>query len=153
MNKLPRLPRLVGNLIKQRRENVGLSQRALGLLFNPPVTTQFISNVERGVTPLPIAHVPLLTKALQIPTDEIMQLLEKEYAFKISGRVNVNLQTSVPIPQISQASLLVEKQDLEWITRLYQKYRTADLKTKQELSNSIETLLKGIQEKLSSTSE
>ena len=45
-------PRLVGNFIRQKREALGLSQRALGQKFTPPVTTQFISNVERGVTPL-----------------------------------------------------------------------------------------------------
>ena len=46
---LGKQPKLVGAFIRQRREALGLSQRALGLLFSPPVTTQFISNVERGV--------------------------------------------------------------------------------------------------------
>src|SRR6476469_7925558 len=80
-------PRLVGNFIRQRRETLGLSQRALGLLFNPPVTTQFISNVERGVTPLPPTHIPTLTNALKVSETEIRALLEREYSAKLSGRL------------------------------------------------------------------
>src|SRR3954462_2435209 len=78
-------PRLVGSFIRQRREGLGLSQRALGLMFEPAVTTQFISNVERGVTPLPPVHVPTLTKALMVPENELMGLLEREYVFKLFG--------------------------------------------------------------------
>src|SRR5271163_2747168 len=80
-------PRLVGAYIRTRRESLGLSQRALGLLFAPPVTTQFISNVERGVTPLPPAHVPTLAKALSVAESEIMNLLEKEYSQKLNERL------------------------------------------------------------------
>src|SRR5262249_47894405 len=80
-------PKLVGSFIRQKREASGLSQRALGLLFNPPVTTQFISNLERGVTPLPLNHIPTLTKALSINEAEIMSLLEREYTMKLSGRL------------------------------------------------------------------
>src|SRR6478609_9296856 len=86
-------PKLVGNFIKSRRTSLNLSQRALGLLFDPPVTTQFISNVERGVTPLPPAHVPTLTKALQVSESEMMGLLEKEYTMKLSGRLGISQDT------------------------------------------------------------
>src|SRR5271168_181924 len=82
-----KLPRLVGNYIRNKRETLGLSQRALGLLFTPTVTTQFISNVERGVTPLPPAHVPTLAKALNVSEHEMMNLLEKEYSLKLNGRL------------------------------------------------------------------
>src|SRR3954469_23353077 len=79
--------KLVGEFIKERRKAMGLSQRALGQMFNPPVTTQFISNVERGVTPLPPVHIPILAKALTTNEVEIMLLLEKEYAVKLNGRL------------------------------------------------------------------
>ncbi len=52
----------------------------------PPVTTQFISNVERGVTPLPPAHVPTIAKALGVEDVEIFNLLEQEFSQKLSGR-------------------------------------------------------------------
>src|SRR5688500_18638486 len=87
MADLAKQAKLVGNFIRQRRESLGLSQRALGLMFTPPVTTQFISNVERGVTPLPPVHVPILTKALLVSEDELMSLLEREYVLKLSGRL------------------------------------------------------------------
>src|SRR3954468_20779219 len=79
--------KLVGEFIRKRRETLGMSQRALELLFTPPVTTQFISNVERGVTPLPPAHIPTLSKALNVSETEFMALLEQEYAYKLSGRL------------------------------------------------------------------
>ena len=79
--------KLVGDFIKKRREDLGISQRSLGLGFNPPVTTQFISNVERGVTPLPPIHVPVLAKALSTDEAEILALLEKEYAMRLEWSV------------------------------------------------------------------
>src|SRR5690349_10185472 len=87
MVDLSKRGKLVGEFIRKRREALNLSQRSLGLLFSPPVTTQFISNVERGVTPLPPAHIPTLTKALNVSETELMALMEQEYAFKLSGRL------------------------------------------------------------------
>lgn len=78
---------LVGEYIRKKRENLGLSQKALGMLFTPAVTTQFISNIERGVTPLPPAHVTTLAKALQAGETEIMALMEREYTQKLSDRL------------------------------------------------------------------
>src|SRR4051794_6713819 len=86
--------KLVGDFIRKRRETIGLSQRALGQVFEPPVTTQFISNVERGVTPLPPIHIPTLAKALSVNDSEIMTLLEKEYAFKLNGRLGKASETN-----------------------------------------------------------
>jgi hypothetical protein len=57
----PQRPKLVGTFIRQKRESLGISQRALGQMLTPTVTTQFISNLERGVTPLPLNHNPALT--------------------------------------------------------------------------------------------
>lgn len=85
-----KLPRLVGNFIRQRREALNISQRALGQLFTPPVTTQFISNVERGVTPFPPSHVPTLAKVLQTSEKEIMGIMEQEYAQRLSGKLGVD---------------------------------------------------------------
>src|SRR3989338_5404080 len=79
--------KVVGEFIRKQREALGMSQKALGQLFSPPVTTQFISNVERGVTPLPPVHIPVLAKFLATTEMEIMALLEKEYALKLTGRL------------------------------------------------------------------
>src|SRR5262249_42119630 len=97
-------PRLVGNFIRTRREALGLSQRPLGLLFTPPVTTQFISNVERGVTPLPPAHIPTLTQALNVSETEFMALMEQEYAYKLSGRLGRH-DESISVPGLKNAAI------------------------------------------------
>jgi transcriptional regulator with XRE-family HTH domain len=128
-------PRLVGAFIRQRREALGLSQRALGQLFSPTVTTQFISNVERGVTPLPPAHVPTLTQALLVSEAELLSLLEREYTVKLTGRLGNSRDTDVPEngapTQPGTPSLTVATGDFDFIRSLYDAYRQADQKTRQ----------------------
>ena len=136
-------PKLVGNFIRERREALGLSQRALGLMFNPAVTTQFISNVERGVTPLPPSHIPTLVKALNVSDAEITNLLEKEYTLKLSGRLGrpadaiSDWNGSAP----SGNHLAVSQSDLNFMRSLYEAYKQADTKTKQTFANVCESIL------------
>lgn len=137
-------PKLVGNFIRQRREAAGLSQRALGMLFSPPVTTQFISNLERGVTPLPLNHVPTLTKALGINEAEMMTLLEQEYTLKLSGRL-ARMDFKAEGAEAAKAAgtiLPVQSEDLDFMRVLYNAYRQADPKTRQEFASVCENVLK-----------
>lgn len=138
-------PKIVGNFIRQRRETLGLSQRALGMLFDPAVTTQFISNVERGVTPLPPAHVPTLTKALQVSESEMLGLLEKEYTHKLSGRLGLHGAVVIPMPSMSNSHsashLPISASDFEFIQSLYEAYKTADPKTRQTFVGICQTVL------------
>jgi transcriptional regulator with XRE-family HTH domain len=137
-------PKLVGNFIRQRREAAGLSQRALGMLFSPPVTTQFISNLERGVTPLPLNHVPTLTKALGINEAEMMTLLEQEYTLKLSGRLarmDFKAEGGDAVKAVGTI-LPVQSEDLDFMRHLYNAYRQADPKTRQEFASACENLLK-----------
>jgi hypothetical protein len=121
-----------------------MSQRALGLLFNPPVTTQFISNVERGVTPLPPIHVPVLAKALEISESEIMALLEREYALKLNGRLGK------PVDEIVQngaapglmPGLAVAGPDYDFMKSVFDAYRGADMNTRQAFATVCENILK-----------
>ncbi|MBC7396603.1 MAG: helix-turn-helix transcriptional regulator, partial [Bdellovibrionales bacterium] len=46
---LAKSPNWVGAFIRQKREEKGFSQKELGQKFEPPVTTQFVSNLERGI--------------------------------------------------------------------------------------------------------
>lgn len=130
-------PRLVGAYIRTRRESLGLSQRALGLLFTPPVTTQFISNVERGVTPLPPAHVPTLARALSVSDAEIMNLLEKEYSAKLNERLG--------LPPVGDSNgtmgLTIAPGDLAFMQSLYNAYKQADPKTKQTFADVCQSIL------------
>lgn len=135
-------PRLVGSFIRNRRETLGLSQRALGLLFTPAVTTQFISNVERGVTPLPPAHVPTLAGALQVPDSEIMNLLEKEYSQKLNGRLGKPESLSETLHGLSaNGGLTIAPGDLEFMQILYNAYKLADPKTRQNFASVCESVL------------
>ena len=138
-------PRLVGNYIRSRREALGLSQRALGLLFTPPVTTQFISNVERGVTPLPPAHVPTLAKALSVSDSEMMNLLEKEYSLKLNerlGRPEAPLNGPESIEALSHSlGLTIAPGDLAFMQSLYNAYKQADPKTRQTFAIVCESIL------------
>ncbi len=128
---------IVGAFIRQRRETLGLSQRALGQLFEPPVTTQFISNVERGVTPLPPVHIPTLTKALQVGEADFRALLEKEYTIKLSGRLG-----GPTLAPDSFAAVSVSAQDYEFFRKLYACFTKAEPSTKQAFMQACETLLK-----------
>jgi transcriptional regulator with XRE-family HTH domain len=134
--------KIVGEFIRKRRESLGISQRALGLHFNPPVTTQFISNVERGVTPLPPTHIPVLAKALLVSDSELMVLLEKEYAQKLNGRLGKSAESpSEDASKDALPSLIIEGPDFQFMRSLYDAYRGADEKTKQTFATVCESIL------------
>ena len=128
----------MGNFIRQKRESLGLSQRALGQRFSPPVTTQFISNVERGVTPLPPSHVKALTDALQIPDAEILSLLEQEYAAKLSGRLG---SPEVPNGE-GKKMILVSPHDSAFLEKLIKAYQNADPETRKQFGQACSEILK-----------
>jgi transcriptional regulator with XRE-family HTH domain len=145
----PKRPKIVGTFIRQRREVLNLSQRALGLLFDPPVTTQFISNVERGVTPLPPAHVPTLTRALQVSEADMMGLLEKEYTLKLSGRLGLPQESAengrgaviIPLNSGMNGHGSGAAHDLEFIQGLYEAFRAADPKARQAFTSVCQSIL------------
>ena len=145
LDKSTHKPRLVGSFIRERREAAKLSQRALGLLFSPPVTTQFISNLERGVTPLPLNHVPTLTKALHIEETEMLALLEKEYTLKVSGRLSqiegFHFAGADGMSTFHANDLPIAGEDLAFMKLLYDAYRRADMKTRQTFHSVCESML------------
>ncbi len=133
-------PKLVGTFIRQRRAALGLSQRELGLLFSPAVTTQFISNIERGVTTLPPAHVATLVRALQVPEAEILALLEREYSAKLSDRLGRSEPASgrtdsTPLQLISGSA------DSDFLRSVAEAFRQADPKTREAFENAASNLL------------
>ena len=132
---------LVGAFIRQRREALNLSQRALGLLFTPPVTTQFISNVERGVTPLPPSHIGTLSKALSVSETELLVLLEKEYTMKLSRRLGRPEEGNGHAQAAALNNIVVDSNDHEFMRHLYDAYRQADPKTRQAFSSVCDSLL------------
>ncbi len=116
---LPKSPNWVGAFIRQKREDRSLSQKELGQMLEPPVTTQFISNLERGVTPVPAAHIQALVRALGIQEAELMALMEKEYAAKLTSKIAGQGGTmSSDAPSV----VVVPKQDEEFYKWLLQNY-------------------------------
>ena len=69
----------IGQFIREKRLEAGLSQRALGKAFDCEVTTQFISNVERGVCPMPVYKIPELARVLKCDPNEIVAVMCEEY--------------------------------------------------------------------------
>ena len=130
-------PKLVGSYIRERRESLGLSQKALGQLFQPAVTTQFISNIERGVTPLPPTHIATLARALSVAEAELLQVLEREYAQKLSGKLGREAAALGIDPQ----TLPLQNEDREFFVSLYERYRRADEKTKKTFQSLCESIL------------
>lgn len=77
----------VSTLIKSARVKAGLTQADLGykLGFSSP---QFISNVERGLAPLPIKHAHKLSRLLNIPVDAIIKAKAADVAATLHEAVH-----------------------------------------------------------------
>ena len=126
---------LVGRYIRERRTSLKLSQKKLGSLLTPQVTTQFISNIERGVTPLPVSHVAQLSKILRVSEPELMALMEKEYTLKLSQKLGQD-------PSRYQAQLAILAQDFMLFQSIYQAYQGADPRTREAFKTVCISILK-----------
>lgn len=116
---LSKSPNWVGSFIRQKREEKHLSQKELGQKFSPAVTTQFVSNLERGITPIPAVHIQALVKSLDLNEHELMALMEKEYAAKLTHKIagqHMDHFSDAP------AVLVVAKQDEEFFKFIAQSY-------------------------------
>ena len=117
---LARSPNWVGAFIRQKREDKGLSQKELGQKFEPAVTTQFVSNLERGITPIPAVHVQALVRALDMREQELMLLMEKEYAAKLTHKI---AGQSMEIGgESAPAVIVVPRADEEFFNWMVQSY-------------------------------
>jgi hypothetical protein len=64
---------MVGRLLERQRQALYLSKSEIGRRFTPPVTPQFIFNVETGRVRLPISRV---TQACEILSIKPLELVE-----------------------------------------------------------------------------
>ncbi len=131
-------PKVVGKFIRERRAALKLSQKALGQLLAPAVTTQFISNIERGVTPLPVSHVQGVAKALNVTEPELMALMEKEFTARLSGKLG-HAPDSV---SAHFTHLQIRTQDMPWVKSVYDAFQTADEQTRQAFLTVCASILK-----------
>ena len=141
---LARSPNWVGQFIRQKREDKSLSQKELGQRFEPPVTTQFVSNLERGITPVPAVHIQALVRALEINEPELMVLMEKEYAAKLTHKI-AGQHTDMS-GESAPAVLVIPKVDEEffkWIVQSYNNLGEMDrVQFKAQLKSWFELSLK-----------
>jgi len=123
---------LVGSYLKQMREKAGLSQKSLGLLLKPEVTTQFVSNIERGITPLPLTHFKRIAESLGIPAHELIEKMESEYSAKLNQAVTT---------QTERISRRVPVQEHEFLDNLIACYMKASIDQKKRLQREVATIL------------
>jgi len=123
MNKksLVKSPNWVGAFIRQKREEKSLSQKELGQKFEPAVTTQFVSNLERGITPVPAVHVSALVRALEINEHELMVLMEKEYAAKLTSKI-AGQHAEGTFDAAAPSVIVIPQHDEEFFKWLVQSY-------------------------------
>lgn len=119
----------LGSFIKTKRTELGLSQKALGSLLEPPVTTQFISNIERGATPLPAVHIQKLCQHLKIKEEDLILVMEKQYAEKLSHRVGLPLGTNPTASGLPS-----------WWGNLAQNYLSSNKETQEQFIRACEDL-------------
>jgi transcriptional regulator with XRE-family HTH domain len=143
---LNKSPNWVGAFIRQKREDKGLSQKELGQMFSPPVTTQFVSNLERGITPIPAVHIQALVKSLEFNEQELMILMEKEYAAKLTHKIAGQHAEPGHHHESSPAVLIVPRNDEEffkWIVQSFNNLGEVDrVQFKAQLKNWFELSLK-----------
>ncbi|MCM0605217.1 MAG: helix-turn-helix transcriptional regulator [Xanthomonadaceae bacterium] len=120
---------VLGSFIKTKRTELGLSQKMLGSLLDPQVTTQFISNIERGATPLPAVHIAKICSNLKIREEDLIFVMEKEYADKL------NLIVGLPPGYSSGKTGLPE-----WWSNLAQLYLNASQETQENFIRTCEDL-------------
>ena len=92
------------------------------------------------MTPLPPAHVPTLSKALQVHDSEIMALLEREYSAKLTERLGRPEGEHGEMASVTPG-LTIQPVDLEFMKLLYRAYQQADPKTRQTFATVCETIL------------
>lgn len=128
---------IVGNFIRLEREKKGLSQKALGLLLSPAVTTQFISNIERGVTPLPANHIQNIAQIFGIQEELLISVCEKEFALKIYEQLGKSKVSN----EISGQAVFVSNQNFDFIKKFIQSFENASVEDKNKITQSLENII------------
>lgn len=89
--------KLVGNYIREHREKIGLSQGEVAKQLRLK-TAQSISNIERGISPLPRAKIKKLSTILRIEKGEILTLVLREVQDRYAKAVGAESHSLI-LPQ------------------------------------------------------
>jgi len=110
--------KILAKFIKKKRIALKLSQKELATMLGFK-TAQFISNIERGVSNIPINKISDFSKALAIDEQDLSQVLSSTYRNKILYKNSINI--------VDDDSLFIEN--------LIFAYRTANEKDKELFKN------------------
>lgn len=77
----------LGQFLKQKRQEAGLSQLEVSshLGYSTP---QFISNIERGLSHLPLYQIPKLAGLYGVPLDELKEVIFEEQKKIINSAID-----------------------------------------------------------------
>ncbi len=131
----PSMGKIVGQFIRDMREKRNLSQGDVAKLLSLK-TAQSISNIERGVSPLPRAKIKKLSEILGIPKSELMSVALREVQDRYAKAAGVS-----GMPSLTHEGLSKEEQSL--VSTLISELRESDANRKTELKLAIRKVLGG----------
>lgn len=131
----PSMGKIVGQFIRDMREKRNLSQGDVAKLLSLK-TAQSISNIERGVSPLPRAKIKKLSEILGIPKSDLMSVALREVQDRYAKAAGV-----AGVPALTNEGLNREEQSL--VSTLISELRDSDGTRKTELKLAIRKVLGG----------
>ena len=85
----------LAKFIRNRRFDLKMSQADLTKLLGwNGKNAQYISNVELSKCPFPAKHIVKLASALNVPSDEIVNMMVQDYNFSLMKEINGDLNES-----------------------------------------------------------
>lgn len=123
----------VGSFIRQMREKRGLSQGDVAKLLNLK-TAQSISNIERGVSPLPRTKIKRLADILGVRKNEIVTVVLKEVQDRYSKAAGVNGGSVVVANGLSS-------DEFGLLSMLAEKFRDAKSTDRVELRKQVKRIV------------
>jgi len=110
--------KILAKFIKKKRIELCLSQKELATMLGFK-SAQFISNLERGVSSIPVNKIKDFSKALQINQNDLTQIISSSYKNKLFIKNKIS----------------IEDTDNLFIDKIVFAYRTANEKDKELFKN------------------
>lgn len=123
----------VGNFIKELREKKGLSQSDVARMLNLK-TAQSISNIERGVSPLPRTKIKRLADVLGVKKGDIVGVVMQEVQERVAKAAGVQSRAIVVGNELSG-------EEFELVSGLVQRLRSAKTNERVSLKKQVRKLL------------
>lgn len=123
----------VGSFIKNLREKRGLSQADVAKLLSLK-TAQSISNIERGVSPLPKAKIKRLADILGVKKGEIVTVVLREVQDRVAKAAGVQSRSIVLGNELST-------EDVELLSTLAHKFGVAKSTERASLKKQVKRII------------